>query len=95
MAIYQLGDDKPEMPKSAYIAAEPTVIGRVRLGESVSVWPGAVLRGDNEPITVGAGSNVQNNAVLHADPGYPLKIGDNVTIGHQAMLHGCTIDEGV
>ena len=95
MAIYQLGDDKPEIPKSAYIATEATVIGKVSLGESVSIWPGAVLRGDNEPITIGAGSNVQDNAVLHADPGYPLKIGDNVTIGHQAMLHGCTIGDGV
>ena len=94
MAIYQLGDDKPEIPKSAYIATEATVIGKVSLGESVSIWPGAVLRGDNEPITIGAGSNVQDNAVLHADPGYPLKIGDKVTIGHQAMLHGCTIGDG-
>ncbi len=94
MPSYQLGDDIPKIPKSAYIAAEATVIGKVILGENVSIWPGAVLRGDNEPLTIGHGSNVQDNAVLHADPGFPLNIGDNVTIGHQAMLHGCTIGHG-
>ena len=94
MATYRLGDDGPIIPHSAYIAAEATVIGKVTLGEHVNVWPGAVLRGDNEPITIGNGSNVQDNAVLHADPGYPLKVGDNVTIGHQAMLHGCAIGDG-
>ena len=93
MPIYQLGDDNPIIPISAYIAAEATVIGKIILGENVSVWPGAVLRGDNEPITIGDASNVQDNAVLHADPGFPLKIGANVTIGHQAMLHGCTIGD--
>jgi len=94
MAIYHLGDDTTQIPGSAYVTAEATVIGNVTLGEHVSIWPGAVVRGDNEPITVGAGSNVQDNAVLHADPGFPLNICDNVTIGHQAMLHGCTIGEG-
>jgi carbonic anhydrase/acetyltransferase-like protein (isoleucine patch superfamily) len=94
MPIYQLGDDKPNIPSSAYISAEATVIGKVILGEYVSVWPGAVLRGDNEPINIGDGSNVQDNAVLHTDPGFPLDIGANVTIGHQAMLHGCTIGDG-
>ena len=94
MPIYQLGEDKPTIPDSAYIAAEATVIGKVTLGQNVSIWPGAVLRGDNEPLTIGAGSNVQDNAVLHADPGFPLKVGENVTIGHQAMLHGCTIGDG-
>lgn len=94
MPIYQLGDDIPKIPNSAYIAAEATIIGNVTLGENVSIWPGAVLRGDNEPIAVGTGSNVQDNAVLHTDPGFPLKIGDNVTVGHQAMLHGCTIGDG-
>ncbi len=94
MPSYQLGDDKPTIPDSAYIAAEATVIGKVNLGENVSIWPGAVLRGDNEPISIGAGSNVQDNAVLHADPGFPLNIGENVTVGHQAMLHGCTIGDG-
>ena len=94
MPIYQLGEDKPTIPDSAYIAGEATVIGKVTLGENVSIWPGAVLRGDNEPLAVGHGSNVQDNAVLHADPGFPLNIGDNVTVGHQAMLHGCTIGDG-
>ena len=93
MPIYQLGDDSPVIPKSAYVAAEATVIGKINLGENVSIWPGAVLRGDNEPITLGAGSNVQENAVLHADPGFPLKVGNDVTVGHQAMLHGCTIGD--
>lgn len=93
MPIYKLGDDSPIIPKSAYVATEATVIGKIILGENVSVWPGAVLRGDNEPIALGDGSNVQDNAVLHADPGFPLKIGANVTIGHQAMLHGCTIGD--
>jgi carbonic anhydrase/acetyltransferase-like protein (isoleucine patch superfamily) len=94
MAIYRLGDDTPTLPRSAYVASEATVIGKVTLGEHVSVWPGAVLRGDNEPIKIACGSNVQDNAVLHTDPGFPLNIGANVTIGHQAMLHGCTIGDG-
>lgn len=94
MAIYQLGDDTPVIPTSAYVAPEATVIGKVTLGEHVSVWPGAVLRGDNDSITIGDGSNVQDNAVLHTDPGFPLLIGANVTIGHQAMLHGCTVGDG-
>jgi carbonic anhydrase/acetyltransferase-like protein (isoleucine patch superfamily) len=94
MPIYQLGDDQPEIPNSAYVAAEATVIGKVTLGENVSIWPGAVLRGDNDSITIGAGSNIQDGAVMHTDPGFPLNIGDNVTVGHQAMLHGCAIGDG-
>jgi carbonic anhydrase/acetyltransferase-like protein (isoleucine patch superfamily) len=94
MAIYQLGNDAPIIPSSAYVAKEAVVIGRVTLGERASVWPGAVIRGDNEPIRIGEGSNVQDNAVLHTDPGFPLTIGANVTVGHQAMLHGCTIGDG-
>lgn len=94
MAIYRIGDDAPSIPQSAYVAPEATVIGKVTLGERASVWPGAVIRGDNEPIRIGEGSNVQDNAVLHTDPGFPLTIGANVTIGHQAMLHGCTIGAG-
>jgi len=94
MPIYQLGEDKPTIPDSVYIAAEATIIGKVTLGENVSIWPGAVLRGDNDSITIGDGSNVQDNAVLHTDRGLPLQVGDNVTIGHQATLHGCTIGDG-
>jgi carbonic anhydrase/acetyltransferase-like protein (isoleucine patch superfamily) len=94
MSIYQLGDDPPSVPNSAYVPDGATVIGKVILGEHVSVWPGAVIRGDNDWIKIGNGSNVQDNAVLHTDPGFPLTIGANVTIGHQAMLHGCTIGDG-
>ncbi len=94
MAIYRIGDDAPVIHETAYIADGATIIGKVTLGEGVSVWPGAVLRGDNEPIVIGAGSNVQEGAVLHVDPGCPLVLGSGVTIGHQAMLHGCMVDDG-
>jgi carbonic anhydrase/acetyltransferase-like protein (isoleucine patch superfamily) len=77
-----------------YVADGATIIGRVSIGENVSVWPVAVLRGDNDSITIGDGSNIQDNAVLHTDPGFPLSIGTNVTVGHLAMLHGCTIGDG-
>lgn len=94
MAIYQLGDDIPVIPASAYVAAEAVLIGKITLGEHASIWPGAVIRADNDTIRVGDNSNVQDGAVLHADPGFPLSIGANVTIGHQVMLHGCTIGDG-
>lgn len=94
MAIYRLGEARPEIPASAFVAPSATVIGRVTLGERVSVWFGAVIRGDNEPIRIGAESSVQDCAVLHADPGFPLAVGERVTIGHQAMLHGCTVGDG-
>jgi carbonic anhydrase/acetyltransferase-like protein (isoleucine patch superfamily) len=94
MAIYQLGDRVPQIDPSAFVYDSATVIGLVFIGKGVSVWPGAVLRGDNEPIRIGDGSNVQESAVLHTDPGAPLTVGANVTIGHQAMLHGCTIGDG-
>jgi carbonic anhydrase/acetyltransferase-like protein (isoleucine patch superfamily) len=94
MSIYQLGEDMPNIPASAYVAPDATIIGKVTLGERASVWPGAVIRGDNDTIQIGEVSNVQDGAVLHVDPGYPLKIGAHVTIGHQAMLHGCTIGDG-
>ncbi len=94
MSIYQLGDDKPTIPASAYVAPEATIIGNVILGENASVWPGVVIRGDNDTITIGNGSNVQDGAVMHTDRGFPLTVGDNVTIGHQATLHGCTIGDG-
>ena len=94
MAQYQLGDLIPSVDDSAYIALGATVIGDVRLRARASVWPGAVLRGDNDPITVGDASNIQEGAVLHTDEGAPLTIGSYVTVGHQAMLHGCTVGDG-
>ena len=94
MAIYKLGDAAPTIHESAFVAESATIIGRVTRHENTSVWPGAVIRADNEPIEVGYGSNVQEGSVLHTDPGFPLKIAAHVTIGHQAMLHGCTIQEG-
>ena len=94
MAIYQLGDKKPVIPASCYVAETATIIGDVTLGERVSVLFGAVIRGDNDPITIGDDTNVQDNCVLHSDPGLPLTIGKGVTIGHQAMLHGCTVGDG-
>ncbi len=93
MPIYRLGDAVPQIDPSAWVADTATVIGDVTLGPGVSVWFGAVLRGDNEPIVIGARSNVQENAVLHTDPGRPLTLGEDVTVGHQAMLHGCTVGD--
>ena len=94
MALYRIDDKAPQVAASAYIAAEATLIGAVSVGERATVLAGAVARGDNEPITIGDESNVQEGAVLHADPGFPLTIGKRVTVGHQAMLHGCTIGDG-
>ena len=94
MPIYELGERRPRIPESAYVANEATVIGDVALGERASLWPGVVARGDNESIRVGEGSNIQDGSVLHADPGSPLRIGNRVSVGHQAMLHGCTIGDG-
>jgi carbonic anhydrase/acetyltransferase-like protein (isoleucine patch superfamily) len=94
MAIYQLNDRVPVIPASCYISAEATIIGAVTLGERVSVMSGAVIRGDNEPIVIGDDSNVQEGCSLHTDLGLPMTLGKGVTIGHQAMLHGCTIGDG-
>ena len=94
MTIYQYKDKVPKIHDSAFVAKEATIIGDVIIGEDVSVWPGVVIRGDNEPITLGRGSNVQEGTVMHTDMGCPLTLADNVTVGHQAMLHGCTIGEG-
>lgn len=94
MTCYRLADKAPVIHETAYVMPEATLIGEVQLGEGVSVWPGAVLRADNEPVRIGNGSNVQEGAVLHTDKGFPLVVGDDVTIGHQAMLHGCTIEDG-
>ncbi len=93
MAIHRLGEDRPQLAATAWVAESAQVIGRVELAEGASVWFGAVLRGDNEPLFVGRNSNVQENTVMHADEGYPLVLGDDVTVGHQAMLHGCTIGD--
>lgn len=94
MAIYQLADISPEIDSSAYIAESANIIGKVRIAAYASIWFDVTIRGDNELISVGENSNVQEGCILHTDPGYPLTIHNNVTIGHQAMLHGCTIGEG-
>jgi carbonic anhydrase/acetyltransferase-like protein (isoleucine patch superfamily) len=94
MAIYQFDDAVPQIAATAWVAPSATVIGRVVMEEGASVWYGAVLRGDNDAIHIGKNSNVQDGSVLHTDSGMPLKLGDNVTVGHQVMLHGCTIGDG-
>ena len=94
MPIYRLGDHSPQLHEGVWIADNATVIGDVHLGRNVNVWFGAILRGDNDPITIGENTNVQDAAVLHTDDGVPLDIGRDVTVGHKAMLHGCTVGEG-
>lgn len=94
MSIYKLGQDSPVLAASAYVAPNAAVIGKVILAEHATVWFGATLRGDNETISIGARSNVQDSAVLHTDMGFPLTVGADVSIGHQAMMHGCTVGEG-
>lgn len=94
MTIYKMKGLQPSIAETAFIAPEATVIGQAKIGDRVSVWPGAVIRADNEPITIGDESNVQEGTVLHVDAGKPMAIGKGVTIGHQAMLHGCTIGDG-
>lgn len=94
MAIYQLGEHAPDIDPSAYITDSANLIGKVKVEANASIWFETTIRGDNELITIGENSNVQEGGVLHTDPGFPLTIGRNVTIGHQAMLHGCTIGEG-
>lgn len=89
--LYELDGISPDIDLQAWIAPGCHVIGKVTIAAKASVWFGSTLRGDNERITVGAGSNVQENCVLHTDMGFPLMIGENCTIGHKAMLHGCTI----
>jgi len=92
--IYSLDGIAPTLAASAWVAETAVLVGKVVLEDHANIWFGATLRGDNEEIRVGSGSNVQENAVLHTDMGYPLTIGANCTIGHRAMLHGCTIGEG-
>jgi carbonic anhydrase/acetyltransferase-like protein (isoleucine patch superfamily) len=95
MPIYELDGQAPELPEEGrcYIAESATVIGRVRLKAEVSVWYGAVLRGDNEWIEIGERSDVQDNCTLHTDPGFPLTVGSNSLVGHNVVLHGCTIGD--
>lgn len=93
--ILALGESQPQLEGASHFIAEgASVIGKVRLLPGASVWFAAVLRGDNEWITVGRNSNIQDGSVLHTDPGFPLTLGDNVTVGHRVMLHGCTIGDG-
>ena len=94
MALYQLDEHVPTLAPGAWVAESAEVIGRVELGEGASVWFGAVLRGDNELLQIGAGTNVQDGSVVHSDPGYPVSVGANVTIGHRVTLHGCSIGDG-
>jgi carbonic anhydrase/acetyltransferase-like protein (isoleucine patch superfamily) len=94
MALYKLGDFHPTVAAGAYVAPTAAVIGKAILAENSSVWFGAVLRGDNETIRIGVNSNVQDGAVMHTDPGFALEVGANVSIGHQAMLHGCAVGDG-
>ena len=94
MPLYRYGSRVPSVHGSVFVAPNASVVGSVALSENVSVWFGATIRGDNDTITLGRGSNVQEGAVLHTDPGLALNIGEEVTIGHQAMLHGCTVGNG-
>jgi carbonic anhydrase/acetyltransferase-like protein (isoleucine patch superfamily) len=94
MAVYQLDELVPDLADSAWVAESAQVMGKVVLADDASVWFGAVLRGDTEELHVGRGSNIQDGTVVHADLGFPVHIGDNVTVGHQVMLHGCTIGDG-
>jgi carbonic anhydrase/acetyltransferase-like protein (isoleucine patch superfamily) len=95
MPIYALDNRAPRFTDrdTVFIAPDATVIGNVSLGLDVGIWFGSVIRGDNEEIVIGDGTNVQEHVVMHTDPGYPLTIGKGCTIGHKAMLHGCTIGE--
>ena len=94
MAIFELDGNAPHLAEGAWVAESAEVIGKVELHQDASIWPKVVIRGDNDLIQIGAGSNVQDASVLHTDPGYPLMIGKGVTVGHQVMLHGCQIGDG-
>ena len=94
MPLYELDGIAPSVAATAWVADSAQVIGNVELADGASVWFGAIIRGDNERVKIGRGSNIQEASVLHSDPGMPLVIGDDVTIGHQVMLHGCSIGDG-
>ncbi len=95
MKIYHLGTQTPQFTDadSVYLAPGAILIGNLKIGRDVNIWPYAVLRGDNEPISIGDASNIQEHSMLHTDPGFPLTIGKYCTIGHRAILHGCTIGD--
>lgn len=94
MTIFALGDKRPTFAGDYWVADSAVLIGDVRLGENANIWWNAVLRGDNDPISIGANSNIQDGSVLHTDEGVPMNIGANVTVGHMVTLHGCTIGDG-
>lgn len=93
--LVSLGERRPVVAEGAWLAPGSVVSGRVRIGAGSSIWYGASVRGDSEDIAIGSDSNLQDNAVIHADPGHPAVIGDRVSIGHAAVLHGCTVGDGV
>lgn len=93
MAVYRIGNRQPYIDSQAYVSEHAVIIGDVEIGPGASVWPGAVIRGDNEKITIGQNVNIQDCAVIHADLGFPVVIEEGVSIGHQAMLHGCFVGE--
>lgn len=92
--FYALGEHQPELSRRHFVAPDAVLVGQVSIGEDVSVWFNAVIRGDNAPIRIGDGSNIQECSVLHVDEGIPLTIGRRVTVGHKVMLHGCSIGDG-
>ena len=94
MAIYQLDEHTPQIPDSAWVADSAEVMGKVKLGERASIWFNTVLRADNAEMVIGDETNIQDGTVLHCDPGKPLRIGIGVTVGHNVMLHGCTVGDG-
>jgi carbonic anhydrase/acetyltransferase-like protein (isoleucine patch superfamily) len=94
MPVYAIGNKRPQLADPVWIAPNATVIGDVRLGRNVSIWWNAVLRGDNDPISIGDNTNIQDGSVLHTDIGVPMNIGAGVTVGHMVMLHGCTVGDG-
>lgn len=94
MSVHALGVKRPQLSASVWVAPNATIIGDVTLGDNVSVWFNTTLRGDNDPIRIGANTNIQDGSVLHTDDGVPLTLGENITVGHMAMLHGCTVGDG-
>ena len=92
--LFKFKNHYPQVHSSTYIAPGAQLIGNIELKEDTSVWFNAVLRGDNEKITIGKGSNIQDGAIVHVDPGYPIQVGEYVTVGHNVVLHGCTVEDG-